>query len=276
MAGARPSTAHDAHKLPIDPEQRAFGRHLAKALEQNVDRAEEGLDDFEAEVDIDANFDDQDEDDIEVLNTRLDEDDPDPFLSEEPLNLHNDKDFTAVPPHLLTIYALVSWLHLQFHLPWVACNALLTIFACLLVSLSLAIDTPFITLQSSNRVLGVDKFTYALPVCPICRDVYPPAGSTHSHDTCTTCGIDLFLPDQTKRGNLRTTRSPIIKYPYLPLSEQLRSLFKIPGLEALLDAWRTKPRSPGEYTDIFDGDMCRKKLQLSPFRYPRPDRQLLE
>jgi hypothetical protein len=258
-AGSRRLTAHDAHELPIDPDQRAFEQHLAKALEQHVDRAEDGLDGLEAEVDIDANFDDQDEDDIQVLNTGLNEDDPDPFLTEEPLNLHDDKDFTEVPPHLLTIYALVSWLHLQFHLPRVACNALLTIFACLLISLSPAIDTPFITLQSSNRVLGVDKFTYVLPVCPICRDVYPPAGSTHLQDTCTSCGIDLFLPDQTKHGNLRTTRSPVIKYPYLPLSEQLRSLLKIPGLEALLDSWRTKHRRPGEYSDIFDGDMCRKK-----------------
>ncbi|KAG2066534.1 hypothetical protein BDR04DRAFT_1121077 [Suillus decipiens] len=266
-AGSRPLTPHDAHQLPVDPEQHAFERQLARTFEemqdedvQHVDQVDEGLDD-DVDIDVDANFDDQDQDSFESLNTGPNEDDPDPFLSEEILDLHNNMDFADVPPHLLTIYALVSWLHLQFHLPRVVCNALLAVFACLLISLSPAIDALFITLQSSNRVLRVDKSTYVLPVCPVCRDVYPPAGSLHSHEKCTTCGVDLFLPDQTKRGNLRAIRSPVIKYPYLPLSEQLKSLLKIPGLEATLDAWRLKPRNPRQYTDIFDGDMCSKKLQ---------------
>ncbi|KAG1846632.1 hypothetical protein F4604DRAFT_1688312 [Suillus subluteus] len=245
--GSRPLTPHDAHQLPVDPEQHAFEWQLAWTFKemrdedvQHVDQVDEGLDD-DVDIDVDANFDDQDQDSFESLNTGLNEDDPDPFLSEEVLDPRNNMDFADVPPHLLTIYALVSWLHLQFHLPRVACNALLAVFACLLISLSPTIDTPFITLQSSNRVLGVDKSTYVLP--------------------CTTCGVDLFLPDQTKRGNLCAIRLPVIKYPYLPLSEQLKSLLKIPGLEATLDAWRLKPRNPRQYIDIFDGDMCSKKLQ---------------
>jgi len=36
---------------------------------------------------------------------------------------------------------------------------------------------------------------------------------------------------------------------------------KILGIEALLDQWRTKPRSSGEYGNIFDGSMCRLKLK---------------
>lgn len=70
-----------------------------------------------------------------------------------------------------------------------------------------------------------------------------------------------FLPSQTKRGNDRATKTPLIKYPYLPLSEQIKSMLKIPGLEAVLDGWRSKTRSIGTYTDIFDGDICRKKLK---------------
>ncbi|KAG1807702.1 hypothetical protein EV424DRAFT_1350598 [Suillus variegatus] len=54
---------------------------------------------------------------------------------------------------------------------------------------------------------------------------------------------------------------PIIKYPYLPLSEQIKSLLKIPGLEAVLDGWRSKPCTISKYTDIFDGDTCRTKLK---------------
>jgi hypothetical protein len=56
-------------------------------------------------------------------------------------------------------------------------------------------------------------------------------------------------------------KSPITKYPYLPLSDQIRSILKVPSVEALLDEWRKKPRASGEYEDIFDGSMCRDKLK---------------
>jgi len=191
----------------------------------------------------------------------VDEDDPDPFMPDEGFSSSDTQNFTDFPPHLITIYALVSWLHLQFHLPRVACNALLTIFGFILISLSPAMEVPFVMLQSSNRVLGVDKDIFTLPVCPTCRDVFPPAMSTKSHDTCTTCAVGLFLPDMTKWGNFRATKMPIVKYPYLPLSEQIKSLLKIPGLEAVLDGWHSKPRTVGEYTDIFDGDVCQTKLK---------------
>lgn len=267
-AGGRPLTTHEAYCLPIDPEQRALDRQLAKVFDevqeeelQQVDQVDG--DDLDVDIDVDAIFDNQDDDEDHVI-TALNighEDEPDPFIVEEVRHSRDDRDLTDIPPHLLTIYAVVSWLHLQFHLPRVACNALLTIFACILVALSPAIETPFVTLQSSSRVLGVDKSAYMLPVCPVCRDVYPAAGSPLSHDMCITCNANLFLPDLTTRGNLRATKLPVLKYPYIPLSEQLKSLLKVPGLEAMLDAWRSKPRNPGEYTDIFDGDMCRTKLQ---------------
>jgi hypothetical protein len=76
-----------------------------------------------------------------------------------------------------------------------------------------------------------------------------------------TCNIPLFQSDRTKHGNLRVVKTPIVKYPYLPLSTQIRSVLKVPGIEALLDQWREKPRVNGEYTDIFDGEMCRTRLK---------------
>ena len=79
-------------------------------------------------------------------------------------------------------------------------------------------------------------------------------------DTCTSCKVPLFLPNHTNRGILRNVKTPVIKYPYLSLSQQLISVLKIPGIEALLDGWRIKPRKSGEYSDIFDGDMCRIHL----------------
>ncbi|KAG1845082.1 hypothetical protein DFJ58DRAFT_730932 [Suillus subalutaceus] len=135
--GPRPLTPHDAHQLPVDPEQHAFERQLARTFKEmrdedveHVDQVDKGLDD-DVDIDVDANFDDQDQDSFESLNTGPNEDDPDPFLSEEVLDPPNNMEFADVPLHLLTIYALVLWLHLQFHLPRVACNALLAVFACL-------------------------------------------------------------------------------------------------------------------------------------------------
>ncbi|KAG0701855.1 hypothetical protein DFH29DRAFT_999846 [Suillus ampliporus] len=185
----------------------------------------------------------------------------DPFITDNLFSSSLDTDLSHVPPHLLTIYALSLGCISNFTCREAACNALLAVLACLLLAISPSIETPFITLQSSNRVLGVDAPILTLPVCPVCRNVYPSASSRLSHDECTDCNVPLFLPSQTKRGNDRSTKTPIVKYPYLPLSEQIKSMLKIPGLEAILDDWRSKPRSVGTYTDIFDGDMCRKKLK---------------
>jgi hypothetical protein len=266
-AGACPLTPYVAHNLPPDPERHRFERELEKAIDEIREEQSHQQDDDPVEpegdgdVDMDFNIPEDEEDNGTPIITQPDEDSPDPFAVEEGFVSTDDADLASIPPHLLSIYAVVSWLHLQFHLPRVACNALLAVFACVLLSIMPGIDTPFITLQSSHRVLGVDTPTFTLPVCPSCRDVYPPAGSPHSHETCMSCKIDLFLPGLTKRGNQRPVKTPIVKYPYLPLSEQIKSMLKIPGLEAVLDDWRCKPRSPGQYNDIFDGAMCRTKLK---------------
>ncbi|KIK75155.1 hypothetical protein PAXRUDRAFT_36999 [Paxillus rubicundulus Ve08.2h10] len=144
---------------------------------------------------------------------------------------------------------------------YTACNAFLAIIACLLTYLSPQLQTTFVTLQSATQVLGLDMPVTLLPTCPGCRNVYLPAGSPHTQDTCVPCSLDLFLPNKTRRGNDRAKKIPYIKYPYLPLSLQLHSLLAIPGIEETLDQWRTKPRSQGQYSDIFDGDVCRTTLK---------------
>ena len=80
-------------------------------------------------------------------------------------------------------------------------------------------------------------------------------------DVCTSCKVPLFLLSHTNRGILRNVKTPVIKYPYLPLSQQLVSVLKIPSIKALLDSWRIKPHKCGEYGDIFDGDMCHVHLK---------------
>lgn len=254
-AESRLLTPHEAHHLPADSDQANFDQELQRALEYAQEHQDE-------EEDIDPDIEDN-TDEYEDLSAPAQpgEDNPDPFLIPDDLSVEDTADLTHLPGHLLSIYALVSWLHLQYHLPRVTCNALLTILGFILLSISPNIETPFVTLQSSNRVLGVDKPIYTLPVCPSCCNVFPPACSPKSQDMCPNCRIDLFLPDLTARGNQCTMKIPVVKYPYLPLSHQLKSLLKIPGLKALLDSWRSKPHAPNQYTDIFDGSMCRTKLK---------------
>ncbi|KIN96499.1 hypothetical protein M404DRAFT_33208 [Pisolithus tinctorius Marx 270] len=189
-----------------------------------------------------------------------DEDDPDPFFINEEVQADR-ADLAEFPDHVAVIHATVSRLHLQFHLPCIACNALLAIFSLLLLFFNSNSSLPFTTLHSGNCILSVDKPVHTLPVCLTCRDVYLPATSPLCHDTCTSCNIDLFLPGQTLQGNAHALKTPIVKYPYLPLSEQISSILMIPGIEDVLDGWRGKSCSPGIYMDIFDGSICRTKLK---------------
>jgi hypothetical protein len=126
---------------------------------------------------------------------------------------------------------------------------------------NLAITPPFVTLHSASRVLGADPGVLMLAVCPKCRSVYPSSDSRLMKEECDLCHVSLFSSDHTKRGNRRAMKMPIIRYPYLPLSTQIASILRVPGVEALLDNWRTKPRNAGEYADIFDGRMCRQNLK---------------
>ena len=54
-------------------------------------------------------------------------------------------------------------------------------------------------------------------------------------------------------------RQPGAHHPLL--SQQLMSVLKIPGIEALLDNWCNKQCTSGEYRDIFNRDICRKCLR---------------
>ncbi|KAG1723043.1 hypothetical protein EDB19DRAFT_1916291 [Suillus lakei] len=244
--GSRPLSPNKAYRLAPDPEQEDFQHLLREALEKETDDSDELAAEFLGDEDQhDAN---QFEDIFGPAQEG--EDNPDPFFVPDGLEEEGATDLKHLPPHLLSVYAVVSWLHLQYHLPQAACNALLSIFACILLFISPRIELPFVTLPSSNRVLGIDSSIYILAVCPSCRNVFPPACSPHSQDTCPTCHLDLFLPDENARGNQRANKTPIVRYPYLPLSDQLKSLLKIPGLERLLDDWRSKPRAPNQYRDI--------------------------
>lgn len=120
-AGAEPLNRYHAHSTPKDPEQRTMERELEKALDeglQGMDNNEEEDVDMDVDVDMaDMNFekdimdDDTSADLIQLLDNN--EDSPDPFEPDNDFFMsHGNHAMSTIPPHLLTIYAVTTWLHL--------------------------------------------------------------------------------------------------------------------------------------------------------------------
>ncbi|KAI0676009.1 hypothetical protein C8Q78DRAFT_1150337 [Trametes maxima] len=185
---------------------------------------------------------------------------PDPFLPPYSARPHSP-DLRQIPAHLLCIYAFVPWAHLQFNLPIIATNALLLCFAVIITLVSPSTSTPFLTLKKVNELMGLDIPFQVLAVCSRCKAVY--SSSQSSPTRCTTAGCDTPLFKDTRsssRWYQRGLRVPLIKYPYLSLSEQIEHLLQVQGMEELLERWRTKSRKPGVYRDIFDGSVAQNLL----------------
>jgi hypothetical protein len=164
-------------------------------------------------------------------------------------------DISALLPHLLTIYCVVSWLHTQFHLPRSACDALLTIWLIFLTFIAPTLEPPMVTLKAVNSALGLsDVPIHVLAVCPGCREVFP--GSSHTATQCSQCESDIF--GEVPTAGRRKSRIPLIRYPYLSISEQLASILALPGVEDIMDDWRTVERKPGLYQDVFDGRIAKE------------------
>ena len=224
---------------------------IRRELDKIAQEVNSQPDDPHPQTDDPADFEDENPPDLDIDEVHIpdndeatpevpagpDEDNPDPFEPAPDLFRQPECLPANQPPHLVVIYALASWLHLQFHLPCIACQAFLAIMACLFGFLRPDLTPPFIMMQSATHVLRLGSALVVLPVCPVYREVYPAAGSLHTQDTCIPCSVELFLPDKTHRGNDCAKKIPYIKYPYLPLSMQIHSLLAIPGLEETLDLW---------------------------------------
>ncbi|KAJ7852606.1 hypothetical protein B0H13DRAFT_2359401 [Mycena leptocephala] len=186
---AVPLTARVAHSLPKPtPEEREIERTVSEiysdvSMEDNVDAGAARrpspspsttsepepwryrMDPVESESDLDdLGFDSGSipsvpspepsvEPPVAIIVSVDAEDTPDPF---RPQNLDFDPtDISALPPHLLTIYCVVSWLHTQFHLPRSACDALLTIWVIFLTFIAPTLEPPMVTLKAVNSALGL-------------------------------------------------------------------------------------------------------------------------
>ena len=115
---------------------------------------------------------------------------PDPFVVEPERWATARHQGPEIPTHLLVMYTMVSWLHFQFHVPHVACSAILAFLGLLFKSFNLDIVSPFITLQSATWALGVDPGILFLAVCPKCRRIHLPLAP----DMCKRTAPDVIPP----------------------------------------------------------------------------------
>ncbi|KAH9912376.1 hypothetical protein B0H21DRAFT_828763 [Amylocystis lapponica] len=153
-------------------------------------------------------------------------------------------------PAVYILYLLVTWLHTVFHLPFRACNVILIATSLMFQAAGVHLEAPlYTTLPSVMARMEAEPVFQVLPVCPKCLEVYP-AVTPATLSTCSRCGEKLFQTDPTpaehRRG--RTSRAepkPRLRFATKPLEEDLVALLAVPGMEDLVDAWRTKDRSPG-------------------------------
>ncbi|OBZ78707.1 hypothetical protein A0H81_00066 [Grifola frondosa] len=263
---SQPLSAAVAHQMAgPSPDEESLMRELQSAMEEAALTENGGGPEFLGPPTQMANVEDEmpnPDKDVEVappepwselihlqasISQTGDVDDPDPFHCAS--SIVPNIDIAGIAPHLVSIYALVCWLHLQHHLPRSACNVVLWAFALIIVAVSqvacpglpyIVPALPVLTLKTASSLLGLEVAHQIFVVCPNCKEVFPDTSD---------------LSD-----NSRKTRIPEIKYPYLSLEDQLRRLLQIPGLEDLLDDWRKKPQTPGVLINFFDGGIA-KDLQ---------------
>lgn len=111
---------------------------------------------------------------------------------------------------------------------------------------SLAQDLPA-SLRGALSRLRLENLIHILPVCPKCSLVCSEKTYDDQNAKCDACKTSIF----TFAG------LPELRFPYLSLEEQLRSLLMVQGMEDLLHHWTTISRAEGKLRDIFDGKICR-------------------
>lgn len=190
------------------------------------------------------------------VTATLDENDPDPFYQPRDIDdmVPNSSAKSRVHTHpaIRLLYILVAWLHTHFHLPFIACRAILVIVAFIISTAATSFDTSetYKTLPSVLNHLGVNPDFVVLPVCPECFEVYP--ASTPTSDVCARCDSPIF---KAAVGHKKAT--PLLQFPVKSIEEQLVDILHVDGVEDLLEQWRFKERCIGKYLDNFDGEICK-------------------
>ena len=182
---------------------------------------------------------------------------PDPFelrLSIRPTKARHTDETLATGLDLL--YVLATWLHVQFHLPFRACTALVKIVILIIKSYgALITNDPISTLPRIMSRIDVEPTIFILPICPECLEVYPESEATPT--TCRCCNAFLFKSNSPHPQVKEKKRTPLLGFPYKSILSSLTEILAVPGVEDELDRWRTVERQPGFYADIFDGEITR-------------------
>lgn len=192
----------------------------------------------------------------------VDENSPDPFHRVE---RDSPRDVDTLPldvvhphPAVQILYLLVAWLHSQAHVSLVIISAILFVIKQIMQCLGLALDTTIAeTYKTVQKHMGTEPLFAKLPVCPQCLEVYP--SSDDLPENCGVCNTELFDTSKSRKGKERKRRGkPLKQFPYMPIKDQLPGILAQPGVEKMLDQWRTKSRETGVYRDIFDGAVARE------------------
>ncbi|KAK0470420.1 uncharacterized protein EV420DRAFT_1616565 [Desarmillaria tabescens] len=116
------------------------------------------------------------------------------------------------------------------------------------------------TLPSITNHLGIEPVFQVLPVCPECMEVYL-ASTTHDQ-ACIRCHSSIFKFTQSRDSCSAAAGSEKsrawLQFPMKSIEAQLHDIIAVQGMEDILEAWRGKPRQPGEYIDNFDGAICQE------------------
>ena len=73
------------------------------------------------------------------------------------------------------------------------------------------------------------------------------------------CGTSLLKRVKTKSG--RITLYPRFVYCYKSIIESLQEMLQQPDFLRKCELWRSEKRNPGEFTDVYDGDIWKEFLQ---------------
>ena len=163
------------------------------------------------------------------------------------------------------ILLVVGFLHTKHHMSFRACGILLWCLRSVFILIGLFNEDNRMptTLGTTFTHLGfVDRFTL-LVVCPECRAVAgtPITSPCSEEETlCTNCNASLysgipptyFVSDPAARPIFKKVK-PKIAVPFASLRDLLAEPLARPGLEGLIDAWRTQCQAPGKYAAIWDG-----------------------
>ncbi|KAF8333618.1 uncharacterized protein EI90DRAFT_3121965 [Cantharellus anzutake] len=214
----------------------------------------------------------------------VDENSPDPFSSHADTWPRTSYSTTHYLAPIRILYLLAIWLHSYHHVPFRIIGAILSIVQLILSAANFHLDPSTVsatTLTTVHSHMSVEPSFQVLPICPACQEVYPELETTPA--LCTKCEhnnrtIPLFENDENTHTKERSAkgREPKIRFAFKSVSEQLRELLQEPGMEDLLDRWRTLPdRHPelGIYQDIFDGRVAHSILghDGSPFFRNEPE-----